>query len=86
MVCQLFRTAALTLQLKQSAILTPKEIKNDHPIVFSGGNCPIKQQYTCSLCARPPLNSNILFCFWNVVYLSFTVQLIAFLKDVFSRS
>lgn len=73
---------------------TLKVTNNDHSIVSSEENSPIKHLYTCSFWThllivdmmRPSFNSNILFVWVPVVYLASMVQLIAFLKDVFSRS
>lgn len=58
-------------------------IKNDHPIVLSERKCPTQWLYPCSRWMCPSLNSNILFCCGALDYLSFVVQLIAFLKDYF---
>lgn len=46
----------------QRSVLMLEVIKNDHRLVFRGGNCPLKQLDTFSLWTHPSLNSNILFC------------------------
>lgn len=83
---KLFRTADFTKLLRQRSSLPLEVIKNDYSNVSVEGTV---QRNGCILahCGHV-LPSTVTFYFVSgvVVYLSFMVQLIAFLKDVFSRS